>query len=136
MTNKELVKKYYEMWNSQDFEKIEEILDNDVRFRGSLDITANGIEGFTEYAKMLFIAFPNLYHAVEMSVFENNTAAVYVTYTGKHEGDLLGYKATGRRISYSGASFFHFRKEKIYSINVLGDLNSLHKQISLDTDTF
>jgi len=136
MTNKELVKKYYEMWNSHDFEHVEDILDSDVRFRGSLDITANGIEGFKEYANMLFTAFPNLYHAVEMSVFENNTAAVYVSYTGKHEGKLFGYEATGKRISYSGASFFHFKKEKIYSINVLGDLNSLHKQISKDMDSF
>ena len=68
MNNKELVKKYYEMWNSQNFENIGLILDNDVRFRGSLDITANGIDGFTEYAKMILTAFPNLYHAKTHSI--------------------------------------------------------------------
>ena len=132
MTNKELVSKYYEMWNDKSFEDANTLLDNDVRFRGSLDITANGLEGFKDYAHMLTAAFPNLYHAVEMTVFENNMAAVYVTYTGKHEGKILDYEPTGNRFRYSGAAFFHFKNEKIYSINVLGDLNSLYKQIGSD----
>ena len=136
MTNKELINKYYEMWNAQEFDKADKLLDTDIRFRGSLDITANGLEGFKDYAKMITTAFPSLYHAVEMSVVENNTAAVYVTYTGRHEGKLLDYEPTGNRISYSGAAFFHFKNEKIYSINVLGDLNALHKQLGVDSNSF
>ena len=130
MDNKQLVREYYEMWNSGNFDKAEKLLDPDIRFRGSLDIVANGIEGFKEYGKMVNFAFPNLYHAIEISVFENNLAAVYVTYSGTHEGKLLEYEATGNRISYSGAAFFHFKNEKIANVNVLGDLNSLHKQLS------
>lgn len=130
MDNKQLVREYYEMWNSRDFDKADKILDPDIRFRGSLDIVANGIEGFKEYAKMVNNAFPNLYHAIEISVFDNNIAAVYVTYSGTHEGRLLEYEATGNRISYSGAAFFHFKNEKIVNVNVLCDLNSLHKQLS------
>lgn len=130
MDNRQLVREYYEMWNTRNFEKADKILDPDIRFRGSLDIVANGIEGFKEYGKMVNTAFPNLYHAIEISVFENNVAAVYVTYSGTHEGKLLEYEATGNRISYSGAAFFHFKNEKITNVNVLGDLNSLHKQLS------
>jgi steroid delta-isomerase-like uncharacterized protein len=133
MTNKDLVSKYYEMWNNQDFDNAEMILDNDIRFRGSLDITANGLKGFKDYAQMITTAFPNLYHAVEMTVFENNMAAAYVTYTGKHEGKILDYEPTGNRFRYSGAAFFHFKNEKILSINVLGDLNSLYKQIGSES---
>ncbi len=130
MNNKELIREYYEMWNSQDFSKADTLLDPDVRFRGSLDITANGIEGFKEYANMLMTAFPNLYHAVEITVQENDLGAVYVTYTGTHKGPIFNYAPTGNRICYSGASFFQFGGNKIVSINVLGDLNSLHKQLA------
>lgn len=132
MDNKQLIRGYYDMWNNRDFEQAEKFLDEDIRFRGSLDIVANGIEGFKEYAKLIITAFPNLYHAIEMEVHEKNLAAVYVTYSGTHEGELLGYEPTGNRISYSGAAFFQFKNEKIASINVLGDLNSLHKQLSKD----
>lgn len=130
MDNKELVRAYYEMWNDHDFSKADKLLDPDIRFRGSLDIVANGIEGFKDYAQILIAAFPNLYHAVEMSVFDNNMAAAYVTYTGTHEGPIFNYEPTGNRICYSGAAFFQFRNGKIAAINVLGDLNSLHKQLS------
>jgi len=130
MSNKELISKYYQMWNDKNFEKADAILNEDIRFRGSLDITANGIEGFKEYAQMLTNAFPNMYHAVEMAVYEGNMVAVYVTYSGTHEGEIFNYAPTHKRISYSGASFFHIRDSKIVSINVLGDLNSLHKQLS------
>jgi steroid delta-isomerase-like uncharacterized protein len=136
MENREIIQHYYEMWNSKEFDKAEQWLDADIRFRGSLDITANGIEGFKEYAQMITQAFPNLYHAIEMGVYDTNQAAIYVTYSGKHEGHLLGYAPTGKRISYSGASFFHFKNGKIVSINVLGDLNSLHRQLSDDAATF
>ena len=130
MENKQLISEYYAMWNSHDFTKAGILLDSDVRFRGSLDIVANGIEGFKEYAAMLFEAFPNLYHAVEMVICEGNLGSAYVTYSGTHAGRLLKFEPTQKRISYSGASFFHFKNGKIVSINVLGDLNSLYKQIS------
>jgi steroid delta-isomerase-like uncharacterized protein len=130
MTNKELIQTYYQMWNDKNFDKADSILNEDIRFRGSLDITANGIEGFKEYAQMLTAAFPNMYHAVEMSVFEENKVAVYITYSGTHQGEIFNYPPTHRRISYSGASFFHIKDSKIVSINILGDLNSLHKQLS------
>jgi len=116
--------------NEKDFSKAGALLDPDIRFRGSLGIEANGLDGFKEYADMLTKAFPTLYHAVEITVIENDKAAAYVTYTGKHEGGIFGYKPTGRRISYSGASFFRFRNGKIASVNVLGDLNALHAQLS------
>jgi len=130
MDARELVGRYYAMWNDKDFSKADELFDPDVRFRGSLGIEANGLVGFKDYAEMLTKAFPALYHAVEILVVENDRAAAYVTYTGKHEGELSGYPSSGRRICYSGASFFHIRNGRIASINVLGDLNALHAQLS------
>lgn len=128
-TNKELIQKYYDMWNKKEFDKADQILDENISFRGSLDISTHGIQEFQEYAKMLTAAFGDLYHAVEITVIENNIAAVYVTYTGKHIGKILEYEATGNKFNYSGAAFFQFRNSKIVSINVLGDLYSLYKQL-------
>lgn len=130
MTNKELVTKYYKMWNEKDFSQADILCDENIKFRGSLDITTNGIEELKEYAQMITQALSNPYHAVEMLVVEGNTVAAYVTYTGKHEGKLFDYEATNKRIAYSGASFFQIKNSKIVSVNILGDLNSLLKQLS------
>ncbi|MBD3800545.1 MAG: ester cyclase [Campylobacterales bacterium] len=130
MEPRQLLQQYYEMWNDKDFSKADALLDPDVRFRGSLGIEANGLVGFKDYADLLCKAFPALYHAVEITVVENDKAAAYVSYTGKHEGELFGHPASGNRVSFSGASFFHFRNGRIASINVLGDLNTLLSQLS------
>lgn len=89
-----------------------------------------GINGFSDYAKMLFGAFPNLYHVIEDVVIEGDKAAVRVVYTGTHTGKLFGFEPTGNRIRYSGASFFKFENEKIVDAWVLGDLNALYGQLS------
>ena len=130
METRQLLTRYYAMWNDKDFSRAAELLDPDIRFRGSLGIEANGLEGYIDYAAMLIAAFPTLYHAVEIVIVEQDRAATYVTYTGKHEGAICGYAPSGNRFSYSGASFFQFRGGKIASIKVLGDLNALHAQLS------
>jgi predicted ester cyclase len=128
-TNKQLINDYYEMWNTADLDKAASLLSPGIRFRGSLGITTEGIDGFVEYARMILHAFPNLYHAAEIVVSEENQAAVYVSYTGTHRGKLFDFEPTQNRISYSGASFFQFRDGKITDIKVLGDLHTLYKQI-------
>lgn len=129
VSNKDLIKKYYDMWNKREFEKADDILDENISFRGSLDIATQGLTEFKEYAQMLTTAFGDLYHAVEITVVENSLAAVYVTYTGRHIGTILGCEATKNKFHYTGAAFFQFRNSKIVSVNVLGDLNSLYKQL-------
>ena len=46
MEPKQLLERYYAMWNEKDFSKADELLDPDIRFWGSLGIEANGLEGF------------------------------------------------------------------------------------------
>jgi predicted ester cyclase len=130
MTNKSLVAKYYEMWNSHNFDIADTIFDKGVHFRGSIGIETVGIEQFKEYADKILTAFPNLYHATEIVVAEDSQVAVYVSYIGTHKGKLFDYEPTNNRINYSGASFFTIKNEKIIDIKVLGDRYSLYKQIS------
>ncbi len=128
-SNKRLVLKYYEMWNSQEFQLAETILSSGLKFHGSIGIDAVGIEQFKEYANTIISAFPNLYHAPEIVVGEEQQVAVYVTYNGTHKGKLFDYEPTNNRISYSGASFFIIKDGKISDIKVLGDRYSLYNQI-------
>ena len=129
INNKNLVSKYYEMWNSHDFSKAANIFSENLRFHGSLGTDTVGIDEFKEYADMILAAIPNLYHATEIVIEEGPQVAVYVTYSGTHKGKLYEYEATDNRISYSGASFLTIRNEKITDIKVLGDRYSLYNQI-------
>ena len=83
-----------------------------LNFIGSLGMRVDCINGFCDYAKMLFSAFPNLYHVIEDIVIEGDKAAVRLVYTATHTGKLFGFEPTGNRIRYSGACFFKFENEK------------------------
>jgi predicted ester cyclase len=128
---KQIIEEYYDViWNEKKLDQANKFLHSTITFRGSLGMRVEGINGFCDYAKMLFSAFPNLYHVIEDVVIEGDKAAVRVVYTGTHTGKLFGFEPTGNRIRYSGASFFKFENEKIIDIWVLGDLNALYGQLS------
>lgn len=128
---RQIIEEYYEvLWNEKKLDQANKFLRPSITFRGSLGMRVEGINGFCDYAKMLFGAFPNLYHVIEDVVVEGDKAAVRVVYTGTHTGKLFGFEPTGNRIRYSGASFFKFENEKIVDAWVLGDLNALYGQLS------
>lgn len=135
LTNKDLVKLYYdELWNKKNKEFIDILFTDNISFYGSLGIETNGKKEFEEYMDMIHEGIPSLYHSTIDMIVDNDAIAVRALYTGKHVGKLFDYEATNNRILYNGATFFKFESGKIRSIWVLGDLNTLVKQLSNETD--
>lgn len=131
LSYKDLVKKYYEeLWNKQNRALIDEIFDEEITFRGSLNIETKGKKEFEEYMNNILNGIPNLYHGIETIVEENGVVAVRAVYNGTHKGKLFDIEPTNRRIKYNGASFFRFNNDKISDVWVLGDLVTLKDQIS------
>ena len=130
LTNKDLVNLYYEeLWNKKNKEYIDILFDDNITFHGSLGLSSNGKKEFEQYMDMIHTAIPALFHSIIDMVVDNENIAVRALYTGKHTGKLLSYEATNNRIRYNGATFFKFNEGKITSVWVLGDLNTLIKQL-------
>jgi GNAT superfamily N-acetyltransferase len=53
-------------------------------------------------------------------------------FSGIHRGLLLGHSPTGKRVSWAGAALFHAKNGKLESLWVLGDLDSLRRQLRAD----
>lgn len=131
--NKELVRLYYEeLWNKKNKIIINEIFNDNITFHGSLGIEVVGKKEFENYMNMIFEGIPNLFHSIVHMVVdnENDSIAVRALYNGKHSGKLFEYEASNKNIVYNGASFFKFADGKIIDVWVLGDLNSLIKQLN------
>lgn len=128
---KKIVMSYYEnLWNKKDKSYIDKLLSDEIIFRASLGIDVQGKKEFEEYFDMITNAIPNLHHGVETLVADGSNLAARAVYNGTHSGKLLEFEPTNKRIQYHGASFFKLdEEEKIKEIWVLGDLNSLYKQL-------
>jgi steroid delta-isomerase-like uncharacterized protein len=129
--NKALVRRYYEeMWNRWDFALAEQLIAEEIVFRGSLGAHVQGREGFKRYMRAVRQAFPDFHNQVEELIAEGDRVVARLTYTGTHQGELLGIGATGRRGCYAGVALFRVAGERIVEGWVLGDVHGLLQQLS------
>lgn len=126
-----LVHRFYdEAWNAWDDAVVEEILAPDFVFRGSLGDEVHGRDGWRGYRDKIRAGAPDFHNEVLDLVISPNRAAARLQYTGHHKGDLLGIPATGRELSYSGAAFFTTTDGLLSAAWVLGDLDTLKRQLT------
>ena len=62
---KETVRRWYEMWNQWDESVFDEILDPEVKLRGSLGAVHHGHAGVGEYMRFVRAAFPDFQNRIE-----------------------------------------------------------------------
>ena len=128
--NRALIRRYYEeLWNAWKFDLADELIDPEVRFRGSLGRMVAGRGGLVGYIKHMQAIFPDYYNTIETIVVEDDRIAVQLTYSGTHRGEIFGIAPTGRRVRYSGVGIFQVASDKIAEGWVLGDLANLLLQL-------
>lgn len=130
-SNKDLLRRYYEaLWNHWDFALADELIAESVVFRGSLGISVQGREGFKEYMRTVRRAFPDFHNRIEDLIAENDRVAARLTYTGTHEGEVLGFAPTGRQVSYAGVALFRLIEDRVAEGWVSGDVHGLAQQLA------
>ncbi|NQW12240.1 MAG: ester cyclase [Alphaproteobacteria bacterium] len=130
-----LVERFYaEVWNAWSTEAAEEVLAENLDFRGSFDDIRAGRAGFLAYRDEVRAAFPDFVCAIQSLVADDGgRAAARMRFHGTHRGVFWGVAPTGRRIDYAGAAFFTGDGAgKIGAIWVLGDLVAVRRQLGLD----
>lgn len=127
------VKAFYELiWNNHDLNAIADLLREDFSFRGSLGNEKKGHAGFAGYVDMVHAALGDYQCTVEELVCEQDRVFAKMMFSGFHKGELMGYAATGKTVSWAGAALFIFVDDKISDLWVLGDLKSLENQLRDD----
>jgi predicted ester cyclase len=128
---KQMVRQWYEqMWNRWDESVFEQILDPEVKLRGSLGPSHQGFEGISNYMRFVRAAFPDFHNRIDLMVEEGNQVFARLTYSGTHEGELFRIPPTGSKIEYAGAALFTFERGRIAEVWVLGDIDHLKRQLS------
>jgi steroid delta-isomerase-like uncharacterized protein len=128
--NRNLIRRYYdEMWNPWNFAKAEELLAEEIVFRGSLGTETKGREAFRGYMRQVQRAFPDFHNTIEEIATEDDRVVARLLYRGTHRGEIFGVAPTGKMIAYAGAAFLRIADGKVAEGWVLGDLLSLLRQL-------
>ena len=120
---------YDDMWNRFDKSVFPEILDPDIRFRGSLGQEKVGYTEFAEYVDFVEAFSPNFHNTVLATITEGDQTFARLSYTGTHRGEVFAIKPTGRTFEYAGAAVFSFNDDRITEVWVLGDIYGLLQQL-------
>ncbi len=122
----DLVKQFYlQLWNQRDFEIANQILQEQVSFRGSLGPAMVGRDRVCEYVKSVTDALQNYTCEIQEIVVDGQKAAAKVLFRGIHVGQFMGFEPTGKEVSWLGAAFFESENGLLTTIWVLGDIQSL-----------
>jgi steroid delta-isomerase-like uncharacterized protein len=116
------VRYYNEMWNKWNFALVDELLAQDISFRGLLGTETRGRTAFCDYMPRVQDAFPDFHNAIEEMIGERNRVCARLTYTRRHCGEIFGAAPAGKKVSYAGAAFFRIENGQIVQGWVLGDL--------------
>jgi steroid delta-isomerase-like uncharacterized protein len=128
--NKSLVRRYYDaMWNRWDLSLVDELLSEDLSFRGSLGVAVQGRDEFADYVGTVRRAFPDFHNRIEELIAEGDRVMARLTYSGTHQGELFGILPTGKRVTYAGVAVFRIKAGRITEGWVLGDVHGLMHQL-------
>lgn len=127
---KRQVRKFYEViWNKHNKDAVPEVLHESFTFRGSLGLEKRGHGGFIEYLDSLHSALAHYHCEIKDLISEDSKAFARMEFSGVHRGKFMGFEPTGRKLTWDGAALFHFQNDKVVSLWVLGDLESLRRQL-------
>ena len=104
--NKALIRRWFEeVWNKGRADAIAEMMAEDCVNHGLSEDAAKpllGTSGFLPFHTQFREAFPNIEVVVEDVMAEGDKIAARCSVRGKHEGDSLGFKATGTTADFDG----------------------------------
>lgn len=127
---RELVKQYVaDIWNRGDLDLIPEVCARGLRFNGSAGMDRVGHEGFARMVQTIRGSLEDYHCEIHSMVVEGNKAFCRMRFTGRHVGQLLGHEATGKHVSWMGASEFTVVDGLIVKVWELGDMASLEHQL-------
>ena len=126
----DLVKLFYEqLWNQKNFEIANEILDEQINFRGSLGSAMVGRAKVCEYVKDVTTALANYHCDIQELVVEGEKASAKVLFKGIHVGEFMGYEPTHKEVSWFGKAFFESQNGILTNVWVLGDIQGLKSKL-------
>ena len=127
-----LIERFYaDIWNRADEKTAREILSPDLEFRGSIGDALRGLDSFLPYVGKIRGAFAEYHCRIDDLIAAGGRVAARMTFAGIHRGSLFGEAPTLKPVSWAGAAFFTIEGNRITRVWVLGDTESLKRQLGL-----
>ena len=111
--NKQLVRRYQEIYNNNNLEALSEVLADNLLTPRILPGVPPGLEGARAAHRIMLLGFPDYQTVIEDLIAEGDKVAARITMTGTHTGDFMGIPPTGTQVKFSGMFIVRINEGKI-----------------------
>ena len=130
--NKELVSRFYEAIQQENYEELKEFCHKDFVFFPQVATPFPGVEGLIESEKKNFDAFPGFKMPIKAMVAEGDHVAVYFVFEGMHTGiPFNGIPATGKTVKFSLMMLLQITDGKIIEKRSHVDMQDILQQLGV-----
>jgi predicted ester cyclase len=120
-----------EIQHKGDFSAIDELFDPQF-IRHDLDPSqGQGRKHNEEFIRRMRSTFPDLHFSIDDVIAKGDKVVTRYHFDGTHLGDALGFKATGKKVAYTGILIQRFENGKIVEQWTEANLLSLFRQLGI-----
>jgi steroid delta-isomerase-like uncharacterized protein len=129
-TQRELVARFYdEVLNQKHLAVVDELVADDFVEHGTPPLPP-GIDGFREFVGGVIAAFPDFEFTVHDWVVEGDLVVARCSARGTHQGEFLGFVATGRQVSWTAIHIWRIVDGRLAERWSEADVLGITKQLS------
>ena len=121
----EVYRDYIACLNTQDWPKLEQLVDDDVHYNGQ----RIGIAGYREMLERDFREIPDLSFEIQLLISDPPYIASRLEFDCAPRGTFLGLQVNGKRVSFTENVFYEFRSEKIWHVWSVIDKAAIEAQL-------
>ena len=111
--NKQIVRRYQEIYNSNDLDALSEVVSEELRTPRIMAGIPTGLEGAKAAHRIMLAGFPDYQTAIEDLIAEGDKVVARITMTGTNTGNFMGIPTTGKFISFTGIYIARIANGKI-----------------------
>jgi len=111
--NKEIVRRYQEIHNSNNLEDLGEVLAEDLATPKMMAGMPPGLEGAKRVHETTLLGMPDWHTQIDDLIAEDDKVVARITMTGTHTGDFWGFPATGKKVQFTGIYIVRIQDGKI-----------------------
>jgi predicted ester cyclase len=100
--NKNIVRRYQEIYNDNDLDFLNEVLSEDLLTPNIMPGIPPGLEGAKAAHRIMLAGFPDYQTIIEDIISEGDKVVARIKMTGTHTGEFMSIPPTGKRISFTG----------------------------------
>jgi steroid delta-isomerase-like uncharacterized protein len=130
--NKKIVRRYQEIYNTNDLETLNEVVSEDLLTPKIMPGIPTGIEGAKAAHRMMLAGFPDYQTIIDDLIAEGDKVVARITMSGTNTGSFMGMPPSGKHVSFTGIYMARIANGKIVEhwgeedgVSLLGQLGVL-----------